>query len=97
MVTVPALLHRLRGTSLSYGRPVLDLGRWGIPVNLIAVVTTSTPSWSSSTAKPTTCTCWSHIRPPWRSPSWGTDSTAKPGRSERLAPPGDKQDGLTPH
>jgi hypothetical protein len=38
MVTVPALLHRLRGTSLSYGRPVLDLGRWGIPVNLIAVV-----------------------------------------------------------
>jgi amino acid transporter len=38
MVTVPALIHRLRGTSLSYGRPVMDLGRWGIPVNLIAVV-----------------------------------------------------------
>jgi amino acid transporter len=38
MVTVPALLHRLRGTSLSYGRPVLDLSRWGIPVNLIAVI-----------------------------------------------------------
>ena len=38
MVTVPALVHRLRGTSLSYGPPVMDLGRWGIPVNLIAVV-----------------------------------------------------------
>jgi urea carboxylase system permease len=38
MVTVPALLHRLRGTSLSYGRPILDLGKWGIPVNLTAVV-----------------------------------------------------------
>ena len=38
MVTVPALVHRLRGTSLSYGRPIMDLGRWGIPVNLIAVV-----------------------------------------------------------
>jgi amino acid transporter len=38
MVTVPALLHRLRGTSLSYGPPVLDLGKWGIPVNLTAVV-----------------------------------------------------------
>jgi amino acid transporter len=38
MVTVPALLHRLRGTSLSYGPPILDLGKWGIPVNLIAVV-----------------------------------------------------------
>ena len=38
MVTVPALIHRLRGTSLSYGSPVMDLGKWGIPVNLIAVV-----------------------------------------------------------
>ena len=38
MVTVPALIHRLRGTSLSYGPPVMDLGKWGIPVNLIAVV-----------------------------------------------------------
>ncbi len=38
MVTVPALVHRLRGTSLSYGKPIMDLGRWGIPVNLIAVV-----------------------------------------------------------
>jgi hypothetical protein len=38
MVTVPALVHRLRGTSLSYGPPVMDLGKWGIPVNLIAVV-----------------------------------------------------------
>ncbi|MBT0566125.1 amino acid permease [Williamsia sp. CHRR-6] len=38
MVTVPALLHRLRGTSLSYGKPILDLGRFGLPVNIIAVV-----------------------------------------------------------
>jgi urea carboxylase system permease len=38
MVTVPALVHRLRGTSLSYGPPVLDLSKWGIPVNLTAVV-----------------------------------------------------------
>jgi hypothetical protein len=38
MVTVPALVHRLRGTSLSYGPPIMDLGRWGIPVNLVAVV-----------------------------------------------------------
>jgi urea carboxylase system permease len=38
MVTVPALIHRLRGTSLSYGPPVMDLGKWGIPVNLVAVV-----------------------------------------------------------
>jgi urea carboxylase system permease len=38
MVTVPALLHRLRGTSLSYGPPIMDLGKWGIPVNLTAVV-----------------------------------------------------------
>ena len=38
MVTVPALIHRMRGTSLSHGKPVMDLGRWGIPVNLIAVV-----------------------------------------------------------
>ncbi len=38
MVTVPALIHRLRGTSLSYGPPVMDLGKWGIGVNLIAVV-----------------------------------------------------------
>jgi len=38
MVTVPALIHRLRGTSLSYGPPVMDLGKWGIPVNIIAVV-----------------------------------------------------------
>ena len=38
MVTVPALIHRLRGTSLSHGPPVMDLGKWGIPVNLIAVV-----------------------------------------------------------
>jgi urea carboxylase system permease len=38
MVTVPALLHRLRGTSLSYGPPIMDLGKWGVPVNLIAVV-----------------------------------------------------------
>ena len=38
MVTVPGLFHRLRGTSLSYGPPVMDLGRWGVPVNLIAVV-----------------------------------------------------------
>ncbi|MDT5250195.1 MAG: hypothetical protein QOJ28_2829, partial [Mycobacterium sp.] len=38
MVTVPALIHRLRGTSLSYGPPVMELGKWGIPVNLIAVV-----------------------------------------------------------
>jgi len=37
MVTVPALLHRLRGTSLSHGPPIMDLGKWGIPVNLIAV------------------------------------------------------------
>lgn len=38
MVTVPALVHRLRGTSLSHGKPVMDLGKWGIPVNLVAVV-----------------------------------------------------------
>ncbi|WP_328858918.1 amino acid permease [Williamsia herbipolensis] len=38
MVTIPALIHRLRGTSLSFGRPVFDLGRWGILVNVIAVV-----------------------------------------------------------
>lgn len=38
LVTLPALIHRLRGTQLSYGKPVLDLGRWGVPVNLIAVV-----------------------------------------------------------
>jgi urea carboxylase system permease len=38
MVTVPALVHRLRGTSLSYGPPMMDLGKWGIPVNLTAVV-----------------------------------------------------------
>jgi urea carboxylase system permease len=38
MVTVPALLHRLRGTSLSYGAPILNLGKWGLPVNLTAVV-----------------------------------------------------------
>ncbi|MDT5017434.1 MAG: hypothetical protein QOD39_3594 [Mycobacterium sp.] len=38
MVTVPALMHRLRGTSLSYGPPVLDLGKWGVPVNVTAVV-----------------------------------------------------------
>jgi amino acid transporter len=38
MVTVPALIHRLRGTSLSFGPPIMDLGRWGIPVNLVAVV-----------------------------------------------------------
>ena len=38
MVTVPALVHRLRGTSLSYGPPIMDLGKWGIPVNLTAVV-----------------------------------------------------------
>lgn len=38
MVTVPALIHRLRGTSLSHGKPVFGLGKWGIPVNLIAVV-----------------------------------------------------------
>ena len=38
MVTLPALLQRLRGHSLSYGPPILDLGRWGIPVNLTAVV-----------------------------------------------------------
>jgi urea carboxylase system permease len=38
MVTLPALIHRLRGTSLSYGPPVLDLGKWGIAVNLTAVV-----------------------------------------------------------
>ncbi len=38
MVTVPALIHRLRGTSLSYGPPVMALGKWGIPVNLTAVV-----------------------------------------------------------
>lgn len=38
MVTVPALVHRLRGTSLSYGPPIMDLGKWGIPVNLVAVV-----------------------------------------------------------
>lgn len=38
MVTVPALIHRLRGTSLSHGKPVLDLGKWGIPVNIVAVV-----------------------------------------------------------
>jgi len=37
MVTVPALIHRLRGTSLSYGPPIMDLGKWGVPVNLIAV------------------------------------------------------------
>ena len=38
MVTVPALIHRLRGTELSHGRPVFGLGKWGIPVNIIAVV-----------------------------------------------------------
>jgi len=38
MVTIPALLHRLRGHSLSHGGPVMDLGRWGIPVNVVAVV-----------------------------------------------------------
>jgi len=48
MVTLPALIHRLRGTKLAYqypvaslapaGKPVLDLGRWAIPVNLVAVV-----------------------------------------------------------
>ena len=37
MVTLPALIHRLRGTSLSYGPPIMDLGKWGIPVNVIAV------------------------------------------------------------
>ena len=26
------------GTGLSHGKPVMDLGRWGIPVNLIAAV-----------------------------------------------------------
>jgi urea carboxylase system permease len=38
MVTVPSLVHRLRGVRLSYGPPVLDLGNWGMPVNVIAVV-----------------------------------------------------------
>ena len=38
MVTVPALVHRFRGTSLSYGPPMMDLGKWGIPSNLVAVV-----------------------------------------------------------
>lgn len=38
MVTAPALVHRMRGTSLSYGPPIMDLGKWGVPVNLIAVV-----------------------------------------------------------
>lgn len=38
MVTGPALIHRLRGTSLSYGPPIMDLGKWGVPVNLIAVI-----------------------------------------------------------
>ncbi|SIS22788.1 amino acid permease [Williamsia sterculiae] len=38
MVTVPALVHRIRGRSLTYGKPILDLGRWGLPVNLVAVV-----------------------------------------------------------
>jgi amino acid transporter len=38
MVTLPALIHRLRGHKLSYGKPVMDLGRWAVPVNLIAVV-----------------------------------------------------------
>jgi urea carboxylase system permease len=38
MVTVPALIHRLRGTRLSYGPPIMDLGKWAIPVNLTAVV-----------------------------------------------------------
>lgn len=38
MVTVPALVHRIRGTSLSYGPPVMNLGKWGVPVNVIAVL-----------------------------------------------------------
>ncbi len=38
MVTVPALIQRLRGRSLSYGAPILDLGKWGVPVNVTAVI-----------------------------------------------------------
>ncbi|MFT4088041.1 MAG: amino acid permease [Gordonia sp. (in: high G+C Gram-positive bacteria)] len=38
MVTVPALIARFRGQSLSGGPGIMSLGRWGIPVNLIAVV-----------------------------------------------------------
>ena len=38
MVTVPALVHRIRGRRLDFGPGVFSLGRWGILVNAIAVV-----------------------------------------------------------
>jgi hypothetical protein len=38
LVTVPVLLHRSRGTSLSYDAPIMDLGKWDIPVTLTPVV-----------------------------------------------------------
>lgn len=38
MVTIPALVRRIRGDSLSGGPGVMSLGRWGIPVNVVAVV-----------------------------------------------------------
>ncbi|NMO00292.1 amino acid permease [Gordonia sp. TBRC 11910] len=38
MVTVPALIRRLRGETLSGGPGVMSLGRWGLPVNVVAVV-----------------------------------------------------------
>jgi urea carboxylase system permease len=37
MVTVPALIHRLRGTRLNGGPGIMSLGRWGLPVNITAV------------------------------------------------------------
>ncbi|HEY1966840.1 MAG TPA: APC family permease, partial [Pseudonocardia sp.] len=43
MVTVPMLIQRLRGGLATdecdeTGRPLFSLGRWGIPVNLVAVI-----------------------------------------------------------
>ncbi|ADG98760.1 amino acid permease-associated region [Segniliparus rotundus DSM 44985] len=38
MVTVPALYLRVRGVRLTYGKPVIDLGKWGIPVNTVAAL-----------------------------------------------------------
>jgi hypothetical protein len=38
MVTVPALVHRLRGTDgATSPQGYFTLGRWGLPVNLVAV------------------------------------------------------------
>ena len=43
-----------------------------------ACATTWAPGSSSSTTKPTTCTCWSPTRPHWQSRSWSSDSRAAP-------------------